>query len=44
MLYARFYGLGLLKSPGALFEITDYGYARRIDGLNVEMGGTPDNG
>jgi hypothetical protein len=42
MLYARFYGLGLLKSPGVLFEITDYGYARRIDGLNIEMGGTPD--
>lgn len=42
MLYARFYGLGLLKSPGCLFEITDYGYARRIDGLNVEMAGNPD--
>jgi hypothetical protein len=42
MLYARFYGLGLMKSPGTLFEITDYGYARRIDGLNVEVRGTPD--
>lgn len=42
MLYARFYGLGLMKSPGVLFEITDYGYARRIDGLNIEMGGKPD--
>jgi hypothetical protein len=39
MLYARFYGLGLMKSPGVLFEITDFGYARRIDGLNIEMGG-----
>jgi hypothetical protein len=38
--YARFYGLGLLQSPGVLFEITDYGYARRIDGLNIEIGGT----
>lgn len=36
---ARFYGLGLMKPPAVLFEITDYGYARRIDGLNIEMGG-----
>ena len=42
MLYARFYGLGLMKSPGVLFEITDFGYARRIDGLNIEMGAKPD--
>lgn len=41
-LYARFYGLGLLQSPGVLFKITDTGYARRIDGLNISMGGVPD--
>ena len=33
---ARWYGLGLMKSPGMLFEITDTGYARRIDGLDIE--------
>lgn len=43
MTYARFYGLGLLRSPGVLFEITDYGYARRIDGLNIEMGGVSES-
>ena len=37
----RFYGLGLMKSPGTVFEITDTGYSRRIDGLNIE---TLDNG
>jgi hypothetical protein len=42
--YARFYGLGLLRSPGVLFKITDTGFARRIDGLNIEISGTPDNG
>lgn len=36
---ARFYGLGLIRSPGVVFEITDTGYARRIDGLDIEIGG-----
>lgn len=44
MTYFRWYGLGLMKSPGVMFEITDTGYARRIDGLNVEVRGEPDNG
>lgn len=34
---ARWYGLGLLKSPGQVFEIIDTGYARRIDGLDLEV-------
>jgi hypothetical protein len=34
----RWYGLGLMSAPGRVFEITDTGYARRIDGLNVEVG------
>lgn len=38
----RWYGLGLYQSPGIVFEITDTGYARRIDGLNVEIGGDKD--
>lgn len=42
--FPRFYGLGLLHSPGILFKITDTGFARRIDGLNIEISGTPDNG
>lgn len=33
----RWYGLGLIPAPGKVFEITDTGYARRIDGLNVEV-------
>lgn len=33
----RWYGLGLMKSPGIMFEITDTGYARRIDSLNIEL-------
>lgn len=37
----RWYGLGLMKSPGMLFEITDSGYARRIDGLDID---TDDDG
>jgi hypothetical protein len=37
--YARWYGLGLMKSPGILFEITDTGYARRIDAFTIEIGG-----
>lgn len=35
---ARWYGLGLMRQPGMLFELTDTGYARRIDGLDIEMG------
>jgi hypothetical protein len=34
----RWYGLGLMSKPGKIFEITDTGYARRIDGLNIELG------
>lgn len=34
----RWYGLGLATPSGAVFEITDTGYARRIDGLNIEIG------
>lgn len=33
----RWYGLGLMKAPGMLFELTDTGYTRRIDGLNIEV-------
>lgn len=33
----RWYGLGLISPLGKLFELTDTGYARRIDGLNVEV-------
>jgi hypothetical protein len=36
----RWYGLGLMKSPEHVFEITDTGYARRIDGFNIKV---PDN-
>jgi len=35
----RWYGLGLMKAPGQVFEITDTGYARRIDGFNIEVPG-----
>lgn len=34
----RWFGLGLMSAPGRVFEITDTGYARRIDGLNIEIG------
>lgn len=34
----RWYGLGLMSAPGRVFEITDTGYARRVDGLNIEVG------
>jgi hypothetical protein len=34
----RWYGLGIMKAPGVVFEITDTGYARRIDGFNIEVG------
>lgn len=35
----RWYGLGIIPPNGRVFEITDTGYARRIDGFNVEVGG-----
>lgn len=35
----RWYGLGLMTYPGRIFEITDTGYARRIDGFNIDIGG-----
>lgn len=35
----RWYGLGLMNHPNKIFEITDTGYARRIDGLDVEVKG-----
>lgn len=35
----RWYGLGLMEEPGMYFEITDTGYARRVDGLNIETEG-----
>lgn len=37
----RWYGLGLMTPPGRVFEITDTGYARRIDGFNIEVGDEP---
>jgi hypothetical protein len=40
-MYPRYYGLGLISSPGRLFRITDTGYARRIDGLNLSVSGEP---
>ncbi len=36
----RWYGLGLMNHPNRIFEITDTGYARRIDGLDIEIGGS----
>lgn len=36
--WVRFYGLGLIGSPGRLFRVTDTGVARRIDGINLEIG------
>lgn len=38
----RWYGLGLIRSPGVIFELTDTGYARRIDGLDIEIGAAKD--
>lgn len=38
MSYVRWYGLGLAQAPGFLMELTDTGYARRIDGLTVDFG------
>ena len=37
--WVRFYGLGLIGAPGRLFRVTDTGVARRIDGINMEVGG-----
>lgn len=34
----RWYGLGLVKAPGHVFEIIDTGYARRIDGFDIDIG------
>lgn len=34
----RWYGLGLMDKPGRIFEITDTGYARRLDALDIEVG------
>lgn len=34
----RWYGLGSVNGNGRIYEITDTGYARRIDGFNVEVG------
>ena len=34
----RWYGLGIMPSPGRVFEITDSGYARRITALDIEIG------
>lgn len=33
----RWYGLGLMQSPGRVFQLIDSGYARRIDGLDIEI-------
>lgn len=41
---ARWYGLGLIHSPGVIFELTDTGYARRIDGLDIEIGAAKPDG
>jgi hypothetical protein len=35
----RWYGLGQFSSPGRIFEITDTGYARRIDSFDISVGG-----
>jgi hypothetical protein len=36
----RWYGLGVMVSPGRVYEITNAGYARRLDGLDLELGGS----
>lgn len=33
----RWYGLGTVPAAGRIYELTDTGYARRIDGFNVEV-------
>lgn len=40
----RWYGLGIIPPSGRVFEITDTGYARRIDGFTIEVGGEGANG
>lgn len=35
----RWYGLGQAAAPGRIFEITDTGYARRIDSFDIAVGG-----
>jgi len=37
----RYNGLGVMQAPGRIFEITNVGYARRIDGLDLELGARP---
>lgn len=39
----RYFGLGLMTAPGRVFEITNTGYARRIDGVDIEIGGDPND-
>lgn len=34
----RFYGLGTMSAPGRVFQIVNNGYARRLDGLDIEAG------
>jgi hypothetical protein len=34
----RWFGLGLMNAPGRVFELTNNGYARRIDGMDLEVG------
>lgn len=35
----RWYGLGQIDAPGRMFEIVNNGYARRIDSLDISVGG-----
>jgi hypothetical protein len=35
----RWYGLGIIPPNGRIYELTDTGYARRIDAFTVEVGG-----
>jgi hypothetical protein len=43
-LVARWYGLGLMQSSGMIFEITNTGYARRLDGLTASVELDDDSG
>jgi hypothetical protein len=36
--------LGIITAPGRIFEIIDTGYARRIDALDIDLGGENENG
>lgn len=40
----RWFGLGLMAPPGRIFEVIDTGYARRIDGLDIDTGDNPGSG